>query len=207
MATANKTWNFTGSAESWSPTTTSGAPTLSYSSNRLQYASETGRNKTGEGYFSITGTFATIFGISTSDTVTGYSLGAYNGGTSAYTLMDACRHGTSGAGASLTINDGTTRTLVAGQTDYTATSQTRTPSGDPGISGLSLAGSTSITLYTYFYSDNQNDSGAGATMYIDDISVTIVYSSAPTPKYFSFVGTVAGNAAASTAEQSVSFID
>ena len=70
-----------------------------------------------------------------------------------------------------------------------------------------LPATTSITLSTYFHSDNQNNASAGATMYIDDISVSIEYSAAPTPKNFLFVGTVAGNAAASTAEQCVTFLD
>jgi len=180
MATAVKTYNFTGSAEGWSPTVVSGACTLAYANNRLDYSGETGRNKAGEGYFSISGTFASIFGIGTGDTVTGYSAASFNGGCDTWVSGNYFYEGdVAGANGALYINDGTTRSLIADQADYAGTG-THTPSVDPGISGLSLAGSTSITLYIYWSSKNVNNASAQIEGYVDDISVTIDYTVAGT---------------------------
>ena len=191
MATAQKTYTFTGSAEGWNWTTVSGAPSSTgYGTNRLEFASEVGRNKTSDGYFSITGTFASIFGIGTGDIVTGYSAASFSGGCTIFSTGDYYYEGDINASAgSLVINDGTSRQLIANQSAYTGTGQTHTPSVNPGISGLSLAGSTNITLYLYIAAKNNNDGAAQVGGYVDDISISIEYS-VPTTTTTTTVGAV-----------------
>lgn len=179
MATATKTYNFTGSAEGWSWTTVSGTPTsATYNNNRLEYASPVGRRLAAKGYWSISGTFASIFGINASDTVTGYSGAAFNGACTSYDNMayfyEADVDAVYGA---LNINDGTDRIIIPNQSTYTGAPQTHTPSIDPKIEGLSLPGSTSITLRLYVSSGNGNVTTSNATGYVDDISVSIEYTS------------------------------
>ena len=175
--TATKTYTFTGSAEGWSPTIVTGTPTLAYSSNTLQYSGEIGRNKSGEGYFSISGTFASIFGVDAGVTVTGYSNAAFDGECTNYTSVDYFYEGEIAVGTygSLRINDGTDRILIDDQSDYGGTG-THTPDLDPNIGGLSLAATTSITLYIYWTSDNANNASAQAVGTVDNISVTIEYT-------------------------------
>jgi hypothetical protein len=183
MATQNKTWDFTGGAQSWSPTTVSPAPTMQYANNRLEFIGEIGRNKFNEGYFSITGTFASIFNIDSTATVNGYTLAAFSGGCLTWVSMIGGGHSGSSGGAALYCNDGTARDLIAAQADYTGSGQTRTPSVNPGISGLSLPATTSVTFYVHFHTDNDRQANAGMSMYVDNISVTIEYTAASGQTY------------------------
>ena len=182
MATETKTWAFVDSTEynTWTQTISQGTQTRSYDSGnqRAQIQSETGRNKTSDGHMEITGTFASIFGIGTGDTVTGYSAASFNGGCSAYATMDSVLHGELGGGPAMDVNDGTLRTLISTQSTYTAAGQTRSPTIDSAITGLSLPGSTSITIRVHDDFDNANDNNAGATIWVDNISLSIEVQSA-----------------------------
>ena len=184
MATAQTTWTFDDSTayNAWTHTTTNGTQTRSYDSGnaRAQIQSETGRNKTSDGHMSITGTFITLFGLSSGDTVTGYSAASFNGGCSAYNQMDAVYHGDLIVNGALEINDGTSRALINNQTSYTASGQTRSPTIDTTVSGLSLSASTSVTIYVHDDFDNANNASAGATIWVDNVSVTVDYTPAGT---------------------------
>jgi len=190
MATAQKIWTFNAGAESWSFTASTN-DTGTAQNARLEHDNEVGRNKSNAGHWSITGTFASIFGIATNATVTGYSNAYFNGICHSYSgTIDLCLHGDTATGIALEINDGTSRSLVASQSTYTAASQTRTPNVDPGISGLSLAATTSITIYAHGQLDNGNDKAAFCGIAWDEIGISIEYT-AP--------ATVTGNATISQA--------
>lgn len=180
MATATKTYNFLGSSENWSWTTVTGVPaSAGYANNRLEFAGEIGRNKTTNGYFAVTGTFASIFGIADTAVVNGYSAASFLAGCSIFNVTDYYYEGdVNGSLGALVINDGTTRQLIANQSTYSATGQTHSPSVNPGITGLSLAATTSITIYLYIAGDTANNSSAQAGGYVDDISITVDYTDA-----------------------------
>jgi hypothetical protein len=169
MATATKTWAFTSSAESWAYTGSQAEDTGLWTNARLENGCD-GRNKLGSGYWELTGTFASIFGIPTNATVTGYSAASYSGTCVAYSTATDCDH------FAVTINDGTDRTLVPAQSPYTAAGQTRSPSVNPGISGLSLPATTSITLRLNHSSDTANNASASARLSWDNLSIGLEYN-------------------------------
>lgn len=206
MATANKTWQFANITEynAWTHTTTAGTQTRSYDSTnqRAQIQSETGRNKTSDGHLSFTDTFANIFGISTSATITGYSAASFNGGCSAFAFVDIAQHGDPAGLGSFEVNDGTSRVLINSQTTYTASGQTRNPTISNTVSGLSLSATTAVTIYVHDNFANQNDGAAGATIWVDNISLSIEYNAPSAGRNYAFVGTITGAGAGA-----VSFLD
>lgn len=173
-----KTFTFATTSDGWT-FTSGGNATGTFTSGDGNPAgsllvSNLGRNKVDvNGYWSWTGTFEDL-GVPSGDTVTGYSAASFDHKCSVWNVVDSASIGP------LDINDGTARTLVTAQS-FTGTTAWATKSNSPAITGLSLASTTSVTIYIYDNLDNGNNVAAQVDVGADNISITIEHETPSNP--------------------------
>ena len=199
MASLTKTFSFASNAEGWTHSgSASAAAYLGTDGNPsgCLYAEVTGRNTSGSGSWSWTGTFEDM-GIASGSTITGYSAASFDHKCAVWVV------GGSPNDLSLTINDGTARTLVSA-VSFTGATSWANASASPSVSGLSLASNTSVTLSVPYNLDNNNDKSAEVELRVDTVSITVEYNEALSPVTGSLSATESGSDTA-TSSGSVSW--
>ena len=188
MATTNTLWPWTSTAESWVGTPATGDVVMQWQSGDGDPSSGcleariVGKNKNpGTSYWRLSGTWASIFGVATNDTVTAVEK---NDASGLYKWI--CSEYTDGTGDNyigpLEIYDSGETTLIAtlanAETSVTATTSWAfsTDTGQQAIDSAYQLGSTSIILRHSVTLRTGNSSSAAVTLRHDTLDIKITYT-------------------------------
>lgn len=188
MATTSKSWPWASTVEGWAFTSVKWAGGHDGSNGNpagsLQ-ANITGKNSTGNGYWYLSDTWANIFGINASDTVTGVRLNALDWRCQNFDYVDEGRlSDQSGTNANAVQYVGTSNLELWGGAQVTGT----TSWADPGqqsqqtVPGADQAGSTTVEFRLYVYGSLQNNSSAHLRFLLDNLEIEIEHTAGRTPR-------------------------